>query len=90
MTEFTQFAMNNITLFGAWTVVAALLLIVQFRIMAHGPKSITSQMLTNYVNREDAVVIDIRGQGKQHLRQYPPFFGHKHGHSSSDLMIFNL
>lgn len=63
MTEFTQFAMNNMALFGAWTVVAVLLLVVQFRIMAHGPKSITSQMLTNYVNREDAVVVDIRGQG---------------------------
>ena len=63
MNELTQFVMNNITLFGAWAVVAALLLIVQFRIMAHGPKSVTSQMLTNYVNRENAVVIDIRGQG---------------------------
>jgi len=62
MNEFYQFAMNNITLFGAWVVVAVTLLVVQLRIMAHGPKSITTQMLTNFVNREDAVVVDIRGQ----------------------------
>ncbi|TQV74568.1 rhodanese-like domain-containing protein [Aliikangiella marina] len=63
MTEFTQFAMNNVALFGAWVVVAVLLLAVQVRLMAHGPKSITTQMLTNYVNRDEAVVVDIRGQG---------------------------
>ena len=62
MTEFTQFATNNIALFGGWVVVAVLLLVVQIRIMAHGPKSITTQMLTNFVNREDGVVVDIRGQ----------------------------
>ena len=62
MTEFYQFAMDNLALFGGWLVVAILLLVVQFRLMAHGPKSITTQMLTNFVNRENAVVVDIRGQ----------------------------
>ena len=63
MTEFYQFAGNHWQLFGGWVVVAILLLTIQIRIMAHGPKSLTPQMLTNYVNREDAVVVDIRGQG---------------------------
>lgn len=63
MTEFSQFVMDHWQLFGAWVIVAILLLTVQIRIMAHGPKSVTPQILTNYVNREDAVVVDIRGQG---------------------------
>ena len=29
--------------------------------MATGPKAISTQMLTNLVNREEAVVVDIRG-----------------------------
>ena len=64
MTEFYQFAMNNLALFGGWLVVAILLVAVQIRLMAHGPKSITTQMLTNFVNRENAVVVDIRGQAE--------------------------
>lgn len=62
MTEFYQFATNNIMLFSAWFVVAIVLLVVQMKHMAQGPSSITSQTLTNLVNRQDAVVIDIRGQ----------------------------
>ncbi len=47
---------------GAWVVAAILLLSVQMRLMAHGPKSITTQVLTNLVNQENAVIVDIRGQ----------------------------
>lgn len=64
MTEFYQFAINNMMLFGAWAVVAILLLSVQIKLMALGPKSITTQILTNYVNRDNAVVVDIRGQAE--------------------------
>ncbi|MDH5432538.1 MAG: rhodanese-like domain-containing protein [Gammaproteobacteria bacterium] len=46
----------------AWIIVAILLLNAQIRHLSHGPQSVTSQMLTNLVNRENAVVIDIRGQ----------------------------
>ncbi|TQV88867.1 rhodanese-like domain-containing protein [Aliikangiella coralliicola] len=62
MNDFIQFAINHWELSGAWLVVAILLLSLQIKIMAHGPKSVTTQMLTNYVNRDDAVVVDIRGQ----------------------------
>ncbi len=62
MTEFYQFAMTNWQLSGAWILVAIILLTVQIKHMANGPKSITTQILTNLVNREDAVVVDIRGQ----------------------------
>jgi len=62
MSEFYQFAVNNWQLSGAWLVVSILLISVQIRLSAQGPKAITSQMLTNFVNRENAVVVDIRGQ----------------------------
>ena len=64
MTEFYQFALNNLMLFSAWIVVAAVLLTLQIRHMAQGPTAVTSQILTNLVNREEAVVVDIRGQAE--------------------------
>ncbi len=61
MNELIQFSQNHIELSAAWFVVASALLFVQFRVMATGPKAISTQMLTNLVNREEAVVVDIRG-----------------------------
>ncbi|MGX5172705.1 rhodanese-like domain-containing protein [Aliikangiella sp. IMCC44653] len=63
MTEFYQFAADNWLMFGAWILVAFILLGVQLRLTATGPKAITSQTLTHLVNRENGVVIDIRGAG---------------------------
>jgi len=62
LNEFVQFAIDNWVLSSAWLVVAFVLLSIQIKITAHGPKSLTTQMVTNLVNRENAVVIDIRGQ----------------------------
>ena len=62
MTEFHQFLLENWQLSGAWAIVAILLFVTQLRLMATGPKSVSPQGLTNMVNREQAVVIDIRGQ----------------------------
>jgi len=62
MNEFLQFAQGNIALSSAWIVVAVLLAFTQFKQMAGAPKSVSSQMLTNMVNRENGVVIDIRPQ----------------------------
>ena len=62
MTEFYQFALNNLMLSSAWVVVAIVLLSVQIKHSAQGPKAVTSQILTNLVNRDDGVVIDIRAQ----------------------------
>ncbi|WP_444995822.1 rhodanese-like domain-containing protein [Aliikangiella sp. IMCC44359] len=63
MTEFYEFAIRHWELSLGWVLIAVFLLITQIKHMATGPKSITTQILTNLVNREDAVVVDIRGQG---------------------------
>jgi len=60
MNEFIQFAQENLLLSSAWVTVAVLLGFAQVRHMASGPKAISSQILTNLVNRENGVVIDIR------------------------------
>lgn len=63
MNELMQFAGQNMLLSSAWVVVAILLGFTQIRHMASAPKAVTSQVLTNLVNREQGVVIDIRAQG---------------------------
>lgn len=63
MNELIQFAQGNLGLSSAWLVVATLLAISQFKHMATAPKAVSSQMLTNLVNRENGVVIDIRATG---------------------------
>jgi rhodanese-related sulfurtransferase len=60
MNELIQFAQANLLLSLAWVVVAVSLAATQFRIMATGPKALSSQMLTDMVNRQNGVVIDIR------------------------------
>jgi rhodanese-related sulfurtransferase len=62
MTDFYQFALDNMALSSAWVIVALMLLSVQIKLTALGPTAVTSQMLTQLVNRQDAVVVDIRGQ----------------------------
>ncbi len=62
MNEIIQFAQAHLALSSAWLVVAIVLAITQFRQMAAAPKSVNTQMLTNMVNRENGVVIDIRPQ----------------------------
>ncbi|MET1257081.1 rhodanese-like domain-containing protein [Aliikangiella maris] len=71
MAEFYEFLMRHWELSLGWGILAVLLLITQIKHMAVGPKSITTQILTNLVNREDGVVVDIRGQsefGKGHIQ----------------------
>jgi len=60
MNELIQFAQGNLLLSAAWVVVAVLLAFTQFRHMASAPKSLSSQMLTDMVNRQNGVVIDVR------------------------------
>jgi len=63
MNEILQFAQGHLELSAAWLVVAVLLAFSQLRHMASAPKAVSSQMLTNMVNRENGVVIDIRPTG---------------------------
>jgi rhodanese-related sulfurtransferase len=60
MNDLIQFAQGHMLLTSAWVAVAALLAFTQIRIMASGPKALSSQMLTDMVNRENGVVIDVR------------------------------
>jgi rhodanese-related sulfurtransferase len=60
MNEIMLFAQNHLLLSSAWFVVAIILGFTQFRHMASAPKAVTSQVLTNLVNREKGIVIDIR------------------------------
>ena len=62
MNEFLQFAQGNMALSSAWVIVACMLVFIQMKLMAGAPKSVTTQMLTNMVNRESAVIVDIRPQ----------------------------
>lgn len=62
MNEFYQFAIDNWMLSSAWVVTAVVLAGIQIKFMAYGPKSVNPQMLTNLVNRNNAVVVDIRNQ----------------------------
>ncbi len=62
MNEYIQFAQGHLALSSAWVVVAIVLGFTQFRQMASAPKSVTTQMLTNMVNRDSGVIIDIRAQ----------------------------
>ena len=60
MNDLIQFAQGHLLLSSAWVAVAALLAFTQIRIMASGPKALSSQMLTDMVNRQNGVVIDVR------------------------------
>jgi rhodanese-related sulfurtransferase len=62
MNELMQFAQAHMLLSSAWLLVAVILAITQFKQMASAPKTVSSQTLTNMVNRENAVVVDVRGQ----------------------------
>jgi len=62
MNELMQFAQAHLLLSVAWLVVALLLAYTQLTHMASAPQAVTSQTLTNLVNRENGVVIDIRAQ----------------------------
>jgi rhodanese-related sulfurtransferase len=72
MNEILLFAQNNLALSSAWMVVAIALIVTQFRLSALAPKSLSTQMLTNMVNREDAIVVDVRPQAEFNK-------GHIHG-----------
>jgi rhodanese-related sulfurtransferase len=72
MNELLQFAQNHMALSSAWVVVAIALIIIQFRLSALGPKAVSTQILTNMVNRDGAIVVDIRAQAEFNK-------GHIHG-----------
>ncbi|WMS85776.1 rhodanese-like domain-containing protein [Pleionea litopenaei] len=60
MESIIEFLIGHPYLSGAWTVVAVLLLIAQFQHMRNGVKSIVPQQVTHLINKEDALVIDMR------------------------------
>lgn len=67
-----EFAQANAGLSSAWLAVAVLLAISHIKHMANGPKAVSSQILTNLVNRDNGIVIDIRAASEFNK-------GHIHG-----------
>lgn len=57
MEHMLQFAQHHPELVGPFVVLVILLILVESR---RGGKSVTSQQLTNLVNKEEAVVLDVR------------------------------
>jgi rhodanese-related sulfurtransferase len=60
MQEFVQFLASHPLLSGAWFLVAIALLVAQIQHMRNGVKSLVPQQLTFLINKEDALVIDMR------------------------------
>ena len=60
MEQLIEFLSNHPVLTGAWVLVAALLLVAQFKHMTSGIKALTPLQATQLINRESGVVIDVR------------------------------
>jgi rhodanese-related sulfurtransferase len=60
MNELLQFSQHHIELASIWIVVLLALMWVQFKVTLTAPKAISVHQLTQLVNREKGVVIDIR------------------------------
>jgi rhodanese-related sulfurtransferase len=57
MEQFFEFAANNAMLVGAWVVLLVLFIISETR---KGGKTLTAQQVIMRMNKEDAVVLDVR------------------------------
>ena len=62
MQEYIDFVTNNPMLSAAWVAVAGLLIHHQVKDKISGIKNITTQEATMLINKQDAVVIDIRSK----------------------------
>ncbi|NVJ48938.1 MAG: rhodanese-like domain-containing protein [Gammaproteobacteria bacterium] len=60
MDSLITFLTNHPVLTSAWIILAILLLLAQIQHMKNGVKAIVSQQVTYLINKEDAVVVDMR------------------------------
>lgn len=60
MQQLVEFLSNHPVLAGAWVVVAVLLVFMQIKHMKTGVKALVPQEVTYMINKQDAVVIDMR------------------------------
>ncbi|MCO7225168.1 rhodanese-like domain-containing protein [Pleionea sp. CnH1-48] len=60
MEQFIEFVSNHWILSSAWVVVCALLLMAHIKHLTNGVRSLVPQEVTHLINREDALVVDIR------------------------------
>lgn len=70
MQEFISFLGNHIFLATLWAAIVALLLVNLIRSVTSGVKALSPQELTNRINRDEAVVVDLRSKaefGKGHI-----------------------
>ena len=60
MEQFVEFLTNHPILSGAWIIVAVALIVAQIQHLKVGVKAIVSQQMTHLINKEDALVVDMR------------------------------
>jgi len=63
MQQFIEFITNHWILSSSWIFIAAMLVSSWMRSASKNP-SVNSQQATDLINRQDAVVVDIRGNGE--------------------------
>lgn len=64
MQEIIEFFQANIWLATAWVILFVAVVFTSIRASINGVKKINHQQATMLMNREDAVVIDVRGDGE--------------------------
>ena len=64
MQEIIEFFQANIWLTTAWVILFVAVVFTSIRASINGVKKINHQQATMLMNREDAVVIDVRGDGE--------------------------
>lgn len=64
MQEYVEFFQANIWLTAAWVILFIAVVVTSIRASIHGIKKVNHQQATMMMNRDDAVVLDVRGEGE--------------------------
>ncbi|MCG7532678.1 rhodanese-like domain-containing protein [Psychrobium sp. MM17-31] len=64
MQEYVEFFQANIWLTAAWVILFIAVVVTSIRASINGIKKVNHQQATMMMNREDAVVLDVRGEGE--------------------------
>jgi rhodanese-related sulfurtransferase len=64
MQEYVEFFQANIWLTAAWVILFIAVVVTSIRASINGIKKVNHQQATMMMNRDDAVVLDVRGEGE--------------------------
>ncbi|MGB0833307.1 MAG: rhodanese-like domain-containing protein [Psychrobium sp.] len=64
MQEYVEFFQANIWLTAAWVILFIAVVVTSIRASINGIKKVNHQQATMMMNRDDAVVLDVRGDGE--------------------------